>query len=79
MKGVAVHYGDILKKVERTIDSCQTLDQVGSAWRFADLFENHCKRNKVNDQTRIIMRANINNRLEDRWEIILLKNLNNKD
>jgi hypothetical protein len=70
------HYGDILKKVERVIDSCETLDQMSSAWKFADLFENHCRRINVNDQSRIVMRSTINNLLEDRWESIRLKKLN---
>jgi hypothetical protein len=70
------HYGDTLKKVERVIESCETLEQIGSAWKFADLFENHCKRLNVNEQTRMVMRANVNNLLEDRWESLRLKKLN---
>ena len=71
------HYGDILKKVEAVIHSCKNVDQMGAAWRFADLFENYCRKIKVNDQTRIIMRANINNLLEDRWETLRLEKLLN--
>ena len=70
------HYGDVLKKVERVIDSCQTLVQLTAAWKFADLFETHCWRIGVNEQTRIIMRANVNNLLEDKWETLRLEKLN---
>ena len=76
MKKAFPHYGDILKKTERIIDSCETLDQIGSAWRFADLFENHCKKIGVNDQTLMVMRANINNQLEDKWENLIIEKLN---
>jgi hypothetical protein len=70
------HYCDTLKKVERVIKSCETLEQIGSAWKFADLFENYCKRINLNDQTRMVMRANINILLEDRLESLRLKKLN---
>ena len=53
MKKAFSHYGDILKKTERIIDSCETLDQIGSAWRFADLFENHCKKISLRNQGKV--------------------------
>lgn len=75
MKGQLQHYGDILKKVERVIQSCVTVDQIAAAWRYADLFEEHCKRVGVNEQTRMIMRANVNHLLEDRWEILRIEKI----
>lgn len=75
MKDVAMHYGDILKKVERVIESCQTIEQISAAWKFADLFEEYCKRIDVNSQTRIVMRSSVNNLLEDRWETLRLKKI----
>ena len=71
-----LHHGDIMKRVESIILSCKTTDQVASAWRYADLFEEHCKRVGVNDETRIIMRSNVNNLLEDQWETVRLQKLN---
>jgi hypothetical protein len=70
------HYGDILKKAERIIESCVSTEQIGSAWRFADLFEEHCKRIGVNDKSRMIMRSTLNNLLEDKWETVRLEKLN---
>jgi hypothetical protein len=70
------HYGDILKKVERVIQSCRDVDQIAAAWRYADLFEEHCKRIDLDPQTRMIMRANVNNLLEDRWETLRIEKIN---
>lgn len=75
MKVDLPHYGDILKKVERVIESCRTTDQVAAAWKFADLFEEHCKRLNVNAQTRIVMRSTVNNLLEDKWEELRIEKL----
>lgn len=71
-----LHYGDVLKRVERVILSCKTSDQVAAAWKYADLFEEHCKRIGVNDETRIVMRSTVNNLLEDQWETVRLQKLN---
>lgn len=76
MDKISMHYFDILRKVERVIDSCQTTDQLASAWRYADFYEEYCKRIGVKEQTRMVVRSNINNRLEDRWEEVRLKQLN---
>jgi hypothetical protein len=75
MTSISMHYGDILKKVEMVIESCQTVEQIAAAWKFADLFEEHCKRINVNSQTRMVMRSTVNNLLEDRWEVLRLKKI----
>jgi hypothetical protein len=71
MKTKIPHYGDVLKKIERTIDSCKTVDQLGAAWQLAGLFENQCERAGVSSETRMLLISTVNNRLNDRWEEIM--------
>lgn len=73
MKDSLPHYGDILKKLERVIDSCITVDQLGCAWKLAEFFDNHCQRSGVSFETRNTLTSTVNNRLNDRWEELMIK------
>ena len=70
------HYGDILQKVEKTILSCTTLDQLNSARRFVDFFYNHCNRIGVNQESVWVLTASIANKLEDKWADLTYENIN---
>jgi hypothetical protein len=61
------HYGDILRKVERSILSCTTLDQLNSARRLADLFAKHCNRIGIKQESVWVLTASITNKIEDKW------------
>jgi len=75
MKQQIPHYGDILMKVQKSIESCTTLDQLTTARRYADLFEDYCLRENVPQASRFVIIANVRNLLEDKLETIKLEEL----
>ena len=71
------HYGDILRKVERSILSCQTLDQLNSARRFAAIFDKYCESINLDQHVRNVLTSSISNKLEDKWEDLKLEEISN--
>ena len=61
------HYGDILRKVERAVSSCTTIQQLNSARRLANLFSEHCMRIGVKQESVWVLDASITNKIEDKW------------
>jgi hypothetical protein len=70
------HYGDILRKVKQTVLSCQTLDQLRSARRFAQFFYFHCRRTGLNEMTVGLLTTTVENIIEDKWVDLTQGNLN---
>ena len=48
MENRSRHYGDVVKWVEKVIDSCETYQQILTAKMLIHNFEDQMKRNKVN-------------------------------